>query len=1231
MSSTILVVDDSEDDQRLYQRAFKDFDYILEIASTAQAGLARLADAGSHSQRPDLILLDYNLPDMDGLSLMKKLAEYSGTPIPIVMLTGEGNTAVAVEVIKNGADDYLVKDTEGRYLRLLPGVIGRVLAAHEQRVQTLRLQQESETLLRRNRTLMQNSMDGIHVMDMDGNIVEANDAFCRMLGYSCEETARLNVADWDAQWSAEELRERFKELIGKSARFETVHRRKDGSLIDVEICSSGIEIEKRYFLFAASRDITERKRAEEELKLRAQILNSISDSVFLFDLDGKFVYLNEAAWKSRGYTRDEMMAMSLRELNTPKYRELVAPRIKEILESGQGLFESEHLCKNGSVMAIEISSRIAESGGRKLVLAVIRDITERKKAEAVLKLNKNIIENAYDGFWMYDTNGYLLNVNQAYADMIGYTREELIGKHISQLSLQSNTPELVKARVEKAVVDGPGHFETQHRHKDGHIVDFDASIAYIPEAQCLFSFLRDVTERKKNEAMLMQHKVVIDTSIDGFWVSDMRGNVLEANEAYAKMSGYTVEELARMHISQLEAIELKPEDVQAHIAKTVELGYDRFETRHRHKDGHEIDIEVSVTHMKEPQRLFVFCRDITERKRAEAALQRGEANLRAMLDNSPYLTWLKDAKGRYISVNKVFADYLRLTDASQAIGKTDLDLQPKELAEKYRADDAEVMAARRQKHVEESAFDGKTIHWVETFKTPIIDTHGNVLGTVGFASDITERKRSEQILRESEVRLKNLFENLNSGVAVYSASPDGRDFFFTSFNRAAERIENIRREDLIGKNVVEVFPGIIEFGLLEVFRRVWESGVEEHFPITLYQDGRIAGWRENYVYKLPNGEVVAIYDDVTERKQAEEELLLASKAEHNRAELLAQQFGHLLQNSFNEIYLFGANTLRFLQVSEGAKNNLGYSFSELEKLTPVDLKPSFTKKSFEQLIAPLRSGEQQSMLFETFHRRKDGTSYPVEVRLQLMETDPPVFVAIVQDITERHRAESQLRGFAAHLQTVREEEKANFAREIHDDLGSTLTALKMDASWLAQKLPAQAKMLPLRECAKSMVELIDNAVMATRRIITDLRPSILDTFGLEEALKWQAGQFHKRTGIECRFVCVCGANGNSEGKLDKTISINLFRIFQEALTNVARHSGASRVEAELRFDDNEVVLSISDNGRGLPKEHAIAATSFGLRSMSERVEQLNGQIGFDGTPGGGFSVTVRLPLPAAAQ
>jgi signal transduction histidine kinase len=236
-----------------------------------------------------------------------------------------------------------------------------------------------------------------------------------------------------------------------------------------------------------------------------------------------------------------------------------------------------------------------------------------------------------------------------------------------------------------------------------------------------------------------------------------------------------------------------------------------------------------------------------------------------------------------------------------------------------------------------------------------------------------------------------------------------------------------------------------------------------------------------------------------------------------------------------------------------------------------------------------------------------------------------------QDITERKQAEQQLRELAAHIQTVREEEKTRLAREIHDDLGSTLAALNLRLSHILDfEFPEDMKKTPLFTRLESMSQILESAIAASRRIITDMRPDVLDNLGLFAALKWQAGQLQKHSGIACRVICAidhsCVDCKECEYPLDKTLSINLFRIFQEALSNVARHSGASKVEAEYRPENGVVVLSIRDNGSGLPEGYPPASTSFGIRGMRERVEQLGGLIKFDSPLGGGLCVTVQLPL-----
>jgi len=314
-----------------------------------------------------------------------------------------------------------------------------------------------------------------------------------------------------------------------------------------------------------------------------------------------------------------------------------------------------------------------------------------------------------------------------------------------------------------------------------------------------------------------------------------------------------------------------------------------------------------------------------------------------------------------------------------------------------------------------------------------------------------------------------------------------------------------------------------------------------------------------------------------------------------------------------------------LQVNRAFIESTGYAADEIVGRTPRLLQsgchnPDFYRTMWECIH---RNGVWQG---EIWDRRKNGEVYPKWLTIAAVKGGDGVvthYVGSHVDITERKSSERQLRDLSAHLQTIREEEKSRIAREVHDDLGGTLTALKMDVYWLASGLSASKEAKHLVWHIESMSQLLDNAVSVTRRIISDLRPTLLDDLGLQAALEWQAEQFHKRTGIECGVTCI--GDDSYKAELNDTQTINLFRIFQESLTNVARHSGATRVEVELQYEDDKIILSISDNGCGLPEGHTVARTSYGMLSMRERAEQMGGRIDFCTPPVGGCSVTVMLP------
>lgn len=301
----------------------------------------------------------------------------------------------------------------------------------------------------------------------------------------------------------------------------------------------------------------------------------------------------------------------------------------------------------------------------------------------------------------------------------------------------------------------------------------------------------------------------------------------------------------------------------------------------------------------------------------------------------------------------------------------------------------------------------------------------------------------------------------------------------------------------------------------------------------------------------------------------------------------------------------------------------GYTMEELHGINADHLYAPESRADLPQYDEILHSASCYT--FECVRLRKDGSTFPAVMDVSTIKSvdGKAVFIASVTDITARKQMERQLRELAAHLQTVREEEKFSIAREIHDDLGGTLAALKMETYWLAGELSVNKEAAPLLEHIELMAQLADNATNAIRRIITGVRPSILDDLGLLAALEWQATQFQKRTGIECRINCV--ADEDCENKLDEAQSINLFRIFQEALTNVSRHSFASKVEVEFHPGSEEILLSITDNGCGMPGKRTGASKSYGILGMTERIDQLGGTIKFGSPPGGGFSITIRLP------
>ncbi len=222
---------------------------------------------------------------------------------------------------------------------------------------------------------------------------------------------------------------------------------------------------------------------------------------------------------------------------------------------------------------------------------------------------------------------------------------------------------------------------------------------------------------------------------------------------------------------------------------------------------------------------------------------------------------------------------------------------------------------------------------------------------------------------------------------------------------------------------------------------------------------------------------------------------------------------------------------------------------------------------------------------------------------------------------ELHRLLEQLRNLSCHLQSAREKERGRIAREIHDELGQSLTAMKMNIVWLSRQLPGA-----LSAKGQEMSIYLDDIIRTVQRISTELRPGMLDDLGLTAAIEWQAQKFGEWSGIDCETIIDC-----EDGKLDSHWSTSLFRIVQEALTNAARHSGATRTRVKLSEGGGTLHLKITDNGRGIEARALSAPESVGLAGIRERVLSCGGSLRLRGIPGRGTGIDVTIPLHADGE
>ncbi|MDP1666226.1 MAG: PAS domain S-box protein, partial [Methylobacter sp.] len=623
--------------------------------------------------------------------------------------------------------------------------------------------QTSETYLR---AIFDATPDAMLISDEHGTITMVNQQAERLLGYPINELIGLSIEIL--------VPERFRAAHpGLRTQFAAVAAarpmgagravkalRKDGSELDVEISLSPIQTEQGLFFASALRDITERKIAEATLRASEErfrlMANSSPIMIWITDAEGEPTFVNQSwldfaglqsvqtmthgGWISTIHPDDRETAFLAYYQNTEVHEAITTEyRLRSakgdwrwVLDKGMPLYD-----ERGTFTGY-IGSAI--------------DITERKQVQELLQDKEQMLSEsqriAHVGSWsvelatscvswsdeMYQIYGVTQKTfdpsTRRYLDLIHPDDRATMKMWLSDCRAGKGMPELDFRIV---LSDGTTRFI---RGSGGLQYDeMKRPLRMVGSAQ-------NITERKQAELVLNQIKAMIDISLDGFWVVDLMGNLLQVNEAYAKIVGYSSDELVKMHVSQLEAIE-GPEQVKAHIVKIVAQGYDLFETRHRHKDGHTIDIEVSVAFLPEFQQFCAFSRDITERKRIELDLR-----IAAAAFESQEAMVITDMANVILRINKAFTESTGYTEKEAVGRKISILKSGRHGAAFYAAMWKSISSVGAwQGEIWDRRKNGEIYpKWLSI--TAVKGSDGVVSHYVGTHTDITERKAAEEQIKQ---------------------------------------------------------------------------------------------------------------------------------------------------------------------------------------------------------------------------------------------------------------------------------------------------------------------------------------------------------------------------------------------------------------------------------------------------------------------------------------------------
>jgi PAS domain S-box-containing protein len=1051
-------------------------------------------------------------------------------------------------------------------------------------------------------------------------------------------------------------------------------------------------------------EITEHKRAEALLYSKEQefraIVENAPDQIIRYDRNFRRAYVNPAVARAYGLPREALIGKPIGSVIEDAGLDVKEDELTQLRQQIQNVFDSGRsyeyelnwpLPTGRKYFSVRLFPELDLDGSVVNVLGISRDITERKQTEEALderlcfetlvtelsaafaNLSPNEVDREIDK-WL-QTLVEFLGVDRASFFQFGEDWTTLYRSHsytvpgieplprppidlknqfpwiadqlrqgvtvkwsripddmpeeaakekefVARLGVKSslNIPVVMGGSVNCAIT-----FTSIANYHDWP----DAMVARLRLAGEIFAA---AVERKRAEAALRksekQFRQMAENIREVFWLATIDlSKILYVSPAYETVWGQSCESLYREPRAFFAAIHAEDRSrVNSIIEGAREQGFE-VEYRVVRPDGSIRCIRDRGFPIKDESghfyRVAGIAEDITERKRAEDELTKEKEVLKKIFDNIPLLIGFVGEDDRVKLVNPEW---------ERSMGWTLKELQDQNVdifAEAYPD------LSYRQEVLDFVA--SSTGEWadlkIKVRDGRVIDAACAVVhlsdGTrIAIAQDITERKQAEERLKQSENQLAEAQRLANIG----SWTLDLRSNTVT-WSDELYRIFGVQQSEF--DHNYEAVIRTTHPEDRDWLKGVIEDAVNTHRPFSVY-----------YRITKPTGEQRVLHargavvtdehrnatrlhgtaQDVTERKQAEQALREAE-----------QNYRDIFENAGEGIFQSTPEG-RYIAANPALARMYGFAFPEelIQSLQDISLQVYVDPRRREEFKRQLEEeGSVRGFEHEVF--RRDGSRLWISVNARAVRGEQgeiQYYEGTARDITERKAAEEklkatseQLRKLSAKLQSAREEEATRIARELHDELGSTLTSLRWGLDEIdntLSKTSAKSNANTLRSKIATMTSLVEGTLNTIRRISSELRPGILDEVGLLAAIRWEARQFEARTGIICDFE-----SSIENAPVSREQSIAIFRIFQEALTNILRHASATRVGITMNGDGDEFVLTIRDDGRGITAQESSGQYSLGILGMRERAHLIEGEIDIQGVEGKGTVIVLRVPISDA--